>query len=338
MRIGLLTLDQDGRIDFFNGAATQILGYGAQDARGKPCEEIFTGLADVLAHLGGADSSIKPGLQSKTNALHKDGHELSLIVSPYVTREDDGDTRCHEVVLLFQSAEELEGIEGRLQHLNKLQSLDQFAAGIVHEIRNPLTGISTNAQHLIEQIGPKGPFREEMQDILADVQAIEQIVSKVLDFAHPSKSCVRKLPIEDTVEEVLKLSRLRLRRQGIQLSTDLCKSPVKVNADVSQMKQVLFNIVRNACEAMPDGGELRVSTAKLRAGGKQVRVVVEDTGHGIAEEFLDHIFNPFFTMHRQGTGLGLAISRRIIENHGGQIDVESVLGKGTKFGISLPAI
>jgi len=112
----------------------------------------------------------------------------------------------------------------------------------------------------------------------------------------------------------------------------------KVRVDVSQTKQVLFNIVRNACDAMPGGGELRVSTARLPADDGHVRVVVEDTGRGIPEEYLERIFDPFFSMNREGTGLGLAISRKIVENHGGRIEVESQPGKGTKFGVLLPAV
>ena len=341
MQIGLLTLDKTGCLRLFNSTAEQLLGYRAQDVRGKPCDPIFTGLAGLLAGLRTKQHGDKVEMLLKINARHKDGREVRLVATAHIAPEtDDPSGGNGEVILVFDDAEELEKQENRLQHLNKLQSLDQFAAGIVHEIRNPLAGISTNAQFMMESIGPKERFHEEIQDILADVQNIEDITRRVLDFAHPSKSYVREEPIEGIVEEVLRFSKMPLRRQGIRLLTNLNKSPAKVRMDVSQIKQVIFNMVRNACEAMPEGGELRIHTSRSGAGhgNGHVRVEVEDTGRGIAEEHLERIFDPFFSLNREGTGLGLAISRKIIENHGGRIEVKSKPGKGTKFGIILPTV
>ncbi len=338
MRIGLLTLDKGGGIASLNVAAEQILGYRAREVRGKPCEEIFTGLTDLLTDLRGQRPDNKREIQFKSSARHKNGREVSLVITPHATPDGDHRSADNGVILVFQRAQELETMENRLQHLDRLQALDHFAAGIVHEIRNPLAGISTNAQHILERIKPSDPFHEEMQDILADEKDIEGIVSQVLDFAHPSKPQVQEGLIEDIVNEVLRFSKMPLRRQGIQLRTNLKKSAATVRVDVSQMKQVFFNIVRNACDAMPEGGELRVSTSQPSGEDRCVRVEVEDTGRGIAKEHLERIFDPFFSMNREGTGLGLAISRKIVESHGGRIEVKSRPGKGTKFGVVLPAV
>ncbi len=320
-----------------NATAEQILGYRAREVQGKPCEEIFTGLTNLLAGLGKRTRN-QPEMQLKTNARHKDGRIIPLLATPYVTPGNGSPAGLDNFILVFQDARELEKMENHLRHLDRLQSLDEFAAGIVHEIRNPLASISTNAQYMMEKIGRSDPFYEEMRDILADVKSIEGIVSMVLDFAHPDKSEVREAPIEDVVEEVLRLSKMTLRRQGIRLRTSYNKSRVPVKMDVSQMKQVFFNIVRNACDAMPEGGELRVSTAHQPAGNGHVRVAVEDTGIGIAGEYLGRIFDPFFSMHHEGTGLGLAISKKIVERHGGKIDVQSKLGEGTSFAVVLPTV
>jgi signal transduction histidine kinase len=339
MQIGLLTLDKARCVGLFNSAAEQLLGYRARDVRGTPCEQILNGLTRSLASPAGQQRGDKRAVQMKISARHKDGREVPLVATAYVTpKNDEPRDATDDVILVFQEAAALERLENQLRHLNKLQSLDQFAAGIVHEIRNPLAGISTTAQCMLENIGPSERFREEVQDILADVVSIEGIVSKVLDFAHPSKSQVHEGPIEDVVEEVLRFSKMLLRRQGIRLLISLDKSPANVSVDASQMKQVFFNIVRNACEAMSEGGELRVTTSRLRAGsGKgHVRVEVEDTGRGIAEEHLERIFDPFFSVRRGGTGLGLAISRKIVESYGGRIEAKSQLGKGTTFGVVLP--
>ncbi len=405
-------MDVEGRIVLFNTTAEVILGHRAQDVRGKPGEVILDGLKDLVAD--------EAAVEVKASARHRDGRRVPLVVTAYpmpcradrlegrgagVRSEESGpgDPATRDgTVLVFQDAQQLEKMENRLQHLDRLRSLDEFAAGIVHEIRNPLAGISINAQHLAEEIrkrcrksctklGRPGRFDEEMQDILADVQSIESIVKKVLDFAHPNKPQVRACAVEDFVKEALRFSKMPLRRQGIRLVTDF-RASARVRVDVSQMKQVLFNILRNARDAMPGGGELRVSTARapveepstasvrpqpvpagalageewqgpgagaasarpapderlflpgatgasgMPSDARSVRVEVEDTGRGIAEEYLERIFDPFFSMHREGSGLGLAISRKIVENHGGRIEVRSRPGKGTKFAVVLPTV
>ena len=281
MRIGLLTLDQRGKVALFNTAAEQMLGYRAQEARGTPCEEILTGLTDLRSRLIRMRSSKKQEAQLNAEARCKDGRTIRLVITLHPPL-----AAGKGAIIVFQDARELEKMENQLEHLDRLRSLDEFAAGIVHEIRNPLAGISTNAQYMMEKIDPSGPFHEEVRDILADVSAIEDIVSAVLDFAHPSKPQVRETLIEDIVAEVLRFSRMPLRRQGIRLLTDLGKHPARVRVDVSQMKQVFFNIVRDAREAMPEGGELHVSTTQLPVGNGHIRVEVEDTGRGIAEQYL----------------------------------------------------
>jgi signal transduction histidine kinase len=191
---------------------------------------------------------------------------------------------------------------------------------------------------MLERIGPSGPYHEEMQDILADVKDIESIVRGVLDFAHPGKSQVREVAIGDVVKEVLRFSKLPLRHQDIRLRTNLRKPATRVKVDAVQMRQVFFNIIRNACDAMPEGGELRVSTSRPAGTNRQVRVDVEDTGPGIAKEHMEFIFDPFFSARHDGTGLGLAICRKIVEGHGGRIEVKSTPGKGARFGVVLPTV
>ncbi len=349
MRVGLVTLDSSGAIALFNRAAEQILGYRAAEVRGRPCEEIFTGLTDRLSGHARKHPDNGAEIQLESTARHKNGHVIHLMVTPHVAPNPDNGSACNGGILLFQMIQQLGKTDNPLQHLNRLQSLDHFAAGIVHEIRNPLAGISINAQHIVEEIethchkvctkaSRSEHFREEMQDILADVQSIENIVKKVLDFAHPNKSQVREFLVEELVDDVLKFSKMLLRRQGIRLRISPERSLAKVRADVSQIKQVFLNIVRNACDAMPEGGELRVRSAPLSEGGRYVCLEVADTGPGIAKEHLERIFDPFVSMHGEGTGLGLAISRKIVEDHGGRIDVKSTPGKGTTFGVVLPTV
>jgi len=333
VRTGLLALDGSGRIALFSAMAEQILGYRAAEVRGRPGEEIFPGLADLLGDLDDG-----PEARRRMDARHRDGRTVPLVVTPHLTPGENDPAARNGVVLVFQDAGELEKMESQLQHLNRLRSLDEFAAGIVHEIRNPLAGISTNAQYMMERIGPADRFFEEMRDILVDVRGIEEIVRRVLDFAHPSRAQVREVTVAEIVKEVLRFSKLSLRLRNIRLSMNLDGSRATVRVDAAQVKQVFFNIIRNACDAMPGGGELRVSATRPSADGKFVRIEVADTGRGIPAEDLERIFDPFFSTSREGTGLGLAISREIVESHGGRIEVESRPGRGARFAIVLPTI
>jgi PAS domain S-box-containing protein len=381
MQIGLMVLDGEGRIALFSTAAERLLGHRAQDVLGRPGEDVVLGSTGIVLEATCGHRAGEAAAKVKVSARHKEGRVVPLVVAAYpMPREADrpgerepagrdegwasdgeGFAARDGAILVLRDARQLERMESQLQHLDRLRSLDEFAAGIVHEIRNPLAGISINAQHLAEEIrkrcrrscvkaGRPDRFGEEMEDILADVQSIESIVKKVLDFAHPNRPQVRECTVEDVVKEALRFSKMPLRRRGIRLVTDL-RASARVRVDVSQMKQVLFNIVRNARDAMPGGGELRVRTRNgtarskgpdLRAtrpsGNGHVRVEVEDTGRGIAREYLERIFDPFFSMGREGSGLGLAISRKIVENHGGTIEVASEPGKGTSFAIALPTV
>ena len=288
MQIGLLTLDGEGRIASFNTAAEQILGYTAREVLGRPGEEILDGVASGQ-HLAGRAYSAEAASAAKAGSSSRSEDASAPQTSP---RHDPADPAGNGAILVFQDERQLEKMENQLRHLDRLRSLDEFAAGIVHEIRNPLASISVNAQYILDQVekhcrglctrrdrqggdraassGPRrrpdraGRLHEQIQDILADVGSIESIVKRVLDFAHPNKPQVRDEPVADIVCEVLRFSRMPLRQRGIRLVIDL-GTQAKVRVDVSQMKQVLFNIVRNACDAMPRGGELHVRAARLRA-------------------------------------------------------------------------
>ncbi len=341
MRVGIAILGSAGCINGFNSTAELLLGYRASDVCGKPGVQIFGGIEKLLGDLGGLPVRCSPELPLKMSARHQDGQEIRLVGTAYAMGNHDGSHQGIEgVVLVFEAAEEQEELQQRLRHLNRLQSLDHFAAGIMHEIRNPLTAISTNAQYMMESLRAGERYYDEVRDIVADVHSIEEIVGRILDFAHPTKSQVREGPVEDIVEEVLRCSRATLRRQGVRLQVNLGKSTAKVRVDVSQIRQVFFNLIRNACEAMNSGGELRVSSSRSRAGSGRAVVCVEvtDTGSGIPEAHLPRIFDPFFSLHAGGTGLGLAISRKIVENHGGSIEVRSQPGKGSTFGVVLPSL
>ncbi|MCS6869910.1 MAG: response regulator [Anaerolineae bacterium] len=233
--------------------------------------------------------------------------------------------------------EALKKAEQQLMRADRLAALGTLAAGIAHEINNPLQPLLTNLELMLEDVDQgRSADREMIEFAIRDVQRIRRIVSNLLDFARPARSALALLQINDIAQEVLTLARKQLEQAHIQVELSLrARQQCKGNAD--QLKQVLLNLVINAMEAMPNGGELSVATADVLHGGQpHIKLTISDTGVGIPPERLDQIFNPFFSTKPNGTGLGLAISHSIITAHGGQIQVESQPSR-TSFIIFLPA-
>ncbi|MFQ3536218.1 MAG: response regulator [Aggregatilineales bacterium] len=239
--------------------------------------------------------------------------------------------------MVHARTEALKKAEQQLMRADKLAALGQLAAGIAHEINNPLQPLLTNLELMLEDIDQgQSADRELIEFAIRDVQRIQRIVSNLLDFARPSRSAFAPLQINDIVHEVIGLARKQLEQAHIQLSLSLqARYPCKGSTD--QLKQVLLNLVMNAMEAMPNGGALNIATADVPNDGQPyVQLIVSDTGVGIPPNRLRQIFDPFFSTKPNGTGLGLAISHSIILAHGGQIQVESQPSR-TTFTIHLPA-
>jgi len=245
---------------------------------------------------------------------------------------------AHNLESMVQArTEALKKAEQQLMRADKLAALGRLAAGIAHEINNPLQPLLTNLELMLEDLDQGQPAdRELIEFAIRDVQRIKRIVSNLLDFARPSRPVFASLEMNDIVQEVLTLARKQLEQACIQVETRLeARQRCKGSAD--QLKQVLLNLVINAMEAMPNGGVLSISTADVLDNGQPcVQLIVADTGVGIPQSRLRQIFDPFFSTKPNGTGLGLAISHSIVTAHGGQIQVESQPNQ-TSFTICLPA-
>jgi signal transduction histidine kinase len=233
-----------------------------------------------------------------------------------------------------------------IQRADRMASIGELASGIAHEIRNPLAGIQGAIQILAEAF-PKADSRREITDeIQKQIYKLEQLVKDLLNYAKPVPTNYLPTDINQLVEKVLSFFiTQRGRKEDILIEKNFSSSLLMTMIDPNSMEQAFLNIVLNAQKAMPRGGTLRVSTLlsnhKDDARGdvrQEVQIVFEDTGIGISEENLPKIFNPFFSTRPDGTGLGLAITKNIVEQHGGEIGVESKVHVGTKFFITLPAM
>jgi len=230
---------------------------------------------------------------------------------------------------------ELRETQDALVQSQKLASLGKMAAGVAHEINNPLTSITINAHLLLEDRGPDDADRDALTLIAEETGRCAQIVKGLLEFARQTPSEASDADINDIVERTIQLLDKQASVRNVKIVRDLDKSLPLIVIDKNKIQQVVSNLVINACEAMPDGGTLTIETG-LSDDRRQIMLRVADTGVGIPKANMDQLFDPFFTTKSHGTGLGLAVSYGIVRQRGGTINVESEVGRGSTFTVELP--
>ncbi len=228
---------------------------------------------------------------------------------------------------------QISALEEQLKRADKLSAIGVLAAGVAHEIRNPLTGMKMIVQLLDGEFASDDARREPLGIIQREIDRLESIVGNLLDFAKPSKPKVMEVSLARVVEDCSRLIKNQLNKQGIRFETIVSNDNPMVFGDPDQLKQVFINIMTNAIHAQSRGGSLKVI---IESREDLVMVAFEDTGIGIPAERLADIFNPFMTTKEDGTGLGLSMALRIVEEHGGRIEVQSVFGEGSTFTVYLP--
>jgi two-component system, NtrC family, sensor kinase len=225
-----------------------------------------------------------------------------------------------------------------LVHAERLATIGKMAAHITHEIRNPLSSIGLNIELLEEEVAASGGDWESAQLVAAikgEVERLSRIAEQYLSVARRPRPCLERERVEDLVGELLAFVRPELDRAGVVSRIDADPDLPEIDLDESQLRQALLNLIRNAREAMPKGGELMISVTRVESG---IEIRIDDTGTGIPDDVRAAIFDPFFTTKQRGTGLGLAVTREIIEAHGGTISCEPRTQSGTRFRILLPAV
>jgi signal transduction histidine kinase len=229
--------------------------------------------------------------------------------------------------------------ERRLLQAAKLAAVGEMAAGIAHELNNPLTTVTGFTELILDETSEDTPHRADIELVLKEARRARDVVRRLLDFARQGERTRSKVDINEIIEDVLMLTRHLIHMSGVQLSLELFKDSPWVSVDTNQMKQVFLNLIHNALQAMPTGGNLEIQTSvRTKDGRPWIAVVVKDSGVGIEVKNKDRIFEPFFTTKANsgGTGLGLSVTYGIVTDHGGTIEVESSPGKGSIFTVWLP--
>lgn len=269
--------------------------------------------------------------------VHPNGGTLKVLSRRIPLTHDPGP---HNLYVGFNiDITALEDLQSRLSRSEKLATLGQVAAGIAHEIRNPLVGIGSTASLLLDEFEESDSRRTDIGEMLKETRRLDRIVNQIVEFARPRELAVNAFPLQDLVEEVLKLLAVPLQDKRVSVKISIPPTIGMLHADRDQLKQVLLNLVQNAVEASPaENGTLELTafelTLKSRPG---IMIKVKDSGKGIPADLLPHVFEPFFTRGKpRGTGLGLAICRNIVENHMGELHMTSDVGKGTVVSLWLP--
>ena len=219
-----------------------------------------------------------------------------------------------------------------MRHQERLAMIGELAAGVAHEIRNPLAAISGSMQMLNRELRLTHDHRDVMDIAIKETERLNAIITDFLQYARPKPIDPHPCDLQTLLVETIRLIKTSDEYQDTMTVT---LDPVQVNvmADQDQLRQVFWNLARNAIQAMPRGGRLGITTTPLE---NAVRIIFEDTGEGVPAHVLDRIFDPFFTTKSQGSGLGLPIVQRIVEEHGGRVTVETQVGTGTRVSLTLP--
>jgi PAS domain S-box-containing protein len=268
--------------------------------------------------------------------LHQDGTVRKILSRRIPIRDEQNRLIMYQGFNIDITA--LDRMQTQLSRAERLATLGQVAAGIAHEIRNPLVGIGSTASLLRDEIASSDPRRTDLDVILNETRRLDRIVNQIIDYARPRELAPVVFNFVDIVQEVLKLSDASIAAKRLTVKTALHPMLPALQADRDQMKQVLLNVVQNAIEAMGTEGTLSITASESQRLAEQGMVVtVTDTGAGISAQDLVHVFQPFFTTGKsKGTGLGLAICRNIIDAHAGDIQLTSHPGQGTTVRIWLP--
>ena len=268
--------------------------------------------------------------------LHKDGTITKVLSRRIPIKDDAGRTVMYQGFNIDITA--LEQMQARLSRAERLATLGQMAAGIAHEIRNPLVGIGSTASVLLEEADPTDPRRQDIETILKETRRLDRIVNQIVDYARPRTPAPLMFAMEELVQETLTVLGEPLAKKQIRVEGPSPHPLPPIQADRDQLKQVLLNLVQNAVEAMPEGGTLRIAVFESRRDQESgITLTFTDNGTGITQADLPHVFEPFFTIGKhRGTGLGLAICRNIVDAHQGEIRLESQPGRGTTVSLWLP--
>ena len=332
---GLIAVNPEGDITAFNRAAESITGVGEGEALGQPWEALFGREVDLDdARHAVAGPGGQP-LRYEIRLKRRDGREVPVGISFWSLRSGRGE--AIGLIGVCQDLSSIKRMEQRVRQADRLATIGRLSANIAHEIRNPLASLSGAIEALVREL-PADHGRDRLVEIvLRESERLNRIIRDFLEYARPAPMTSHAVDLAELLEEVVLLVEHRSLPPELKVIREYGET-LPARADSQQLRQAIWNLCINAVQAMPEGGELRVG-GRVVPGDEPPRleVWISDTGHGIAESDLPHIFEPFFSTKAEGSGIGLALVYRVVQDHGGQIEVRSQPGAGTSVMLILPS-
>lgn len=332
IRSGVVTTDLEGRIFTFNAAAQEITGYAEEAIRGQDASILFSDIKESVAESLRAVERGHPSPRFETNCLTSEGMRLRLGYSISPLSSEAGETTG--MVITFQDLTHVRSLEETSRRQDRLAAIGRMAASIAHEIRNPLAAMRGSIQMLRSEVANDSSQAELMEIILRESDRLNRIITDFLSYARPRSLVQARVDVGDLLHQTFALLRHSPEITANQtVEAEVPQERIFAEADEGQLKQVFWNLARNALQAMPQGGTLR-ATLETNSHNR-LRIAFTDTGRGMSPDQVEHLFEPFSST-TGGTGLGLSIVYQIIRDHGGTINVRSREGQGTTITVELP--
>ncbi|OGL45130.1 MAG: hypothetical protein A2W05_05155 [Candidatus Schekmanbacteria bacterium RBG_16_38_10] len=340
---GMMVVDRDFCIDVFNTAMEELSGISFNRVYGKSVFEVFPENNNLIELVKKTLSSETTFSDYQTDYIKKDRQKIpvSITTSPLISSKG----KTEGSIIIVKDLTTIKRLEERASNLEKMQISGVLAAGIVHEIRNPLGGIKGAAQLLLEEIKDNAEHKEYTNIIIQEVERLSRLTDSLMELTKRKKLFFEQCNIHSILDQVIFLEKARIDNDKIRFSRTYDPSLPDILASKDSLFQVFHNIIKNSLEELGEKGDIDIRTkfsreyhpvSKDTASKQYIVVEIQDSGRGISEEIRKNLFTPFCTSKPQGVGLGLALSFKIIEEHNGFIRVESEEGKGAVFKIYLP--
>ncbi|MDB9822782.1 ATP-binding protein [Deltaproteobacteria bacterium] len=330
MPIGLLALDADREIASFNQTAEALLQLSSSRLIGETAENILPKqFKDLLDEI----TVSKRTIDREIEYIRGDGIRTPLDISASLLEGEDGSFLGF--IILFRDLTEVRSLKKEIERSQRLASIGRLAAGVAHEIRNPLSSIKGFATYFKERYRTNPEDKKTAEIMVQEVERLNRVIGQLLEFARPVNIQKKPVAIKTLIQHSLKMVERDTADRNIMIHKDISPDLLDVSVDSDSINQVLLNLYLNAIDSMEHGGDLFVDARHCNESGR-LKITIKDTGHGIDKKDMANIFDPYFTTKQSGTGLGLAIVHKIIESHHGEVKIESEQGKGTTVTIFLP--
>jgi len=318
---GIISVDQDGEVISINRAAKNILKKESEQ------EKIFMKLKNMTIKSLNKNERYNKIMEFSIEQVE------SLIIEVNTSLLTNEEGEINGALCSFNDITQRRKIEERIKEIDRLSSLGEIAAGLAHEIRNPLTGIKTSIEVLENRINDKSS-NQLCANVVSEINRMNTLISDILNFSNPKNPQLKLIDVKNIIEETLMLMEEQFKNNNVQIKKKYDQEKLYAKIDPEQLKQILINLYMNAINAISKKGKIEISLRVINEN--KIKIRIKDDGKGIKDEDISKIFDPFFSTSAKGTGLGLAVVKRLVLENKGKIDIKSVVGKGTNVEIILP--